>query len=82
MHQRSNSKGRGAATRIRRQKGATMKDEHKIMSKMVCYCFNYSETDIEQDVRNNNGQSTILEKIKTAKQMDSCRCKETNPSGK
>ena len=49
---------------------------------MVCYCFNYSEADIEQDVLKNNGYSTILEKIKASKQLGSCRCHETNPSGK
>jgi hypothetical protein len=52
------------------------------MSKMVCYCFNHSEADIEQDVLNNNGQSTILEKIKASKQLGTCLCHETNPTGK
>lgn len=59
-----------------------IKNEEKIMSEMVCYCFNYSEADIKQDVRNNNGQSIILGKIKTSKQLGSCRCHETNPTGK
>jgi hypothetical protein len=59
-----------------------IKNEEKIMSKMVCYCFDDSEADIEQDVRNNNGHSTILGKIKTSKQVGSCLCHETNPTGK
>jgi hypothetical protein len=52
------------------------------MNSIVCYCFNYSETDIEQDVIKNKGASTILEKIKASKQLGSCRCHETNPSAK
>jgi hypothetical protein len=49
---------------------------------IICYCFNYSETDIEQDVIKNKGTSTILKKIKDLKKEGSCRCHETNPSGK
>jgi len=52
------------------------------MDKMVCYCFNYSEADIEKDVMGNQGESTILEKIKASKKEGSCRCHEKNPSGK
>jgi hypothetical protein len=50
--------------------------------KLVCYCFGYSETDIEQDVQNNNGHSTILETIKASKKESACRCHEKNPLGK
>jgi hypothetical protein len=52
------------------------------MSKLICFCFNYSEADIEQDVRDNGGKSTILERIKTSKQAGLCRYPETNPTGK
>ena len=52
------------------------------MAKLICYCFGYSESDIEQDVKEHNGQSTILEKIKASKQGGLCRCHETNPTGK
>jgi hypothetical protein len=52
------------------------------MDKLICYCLNYSEADIERDVRDNNGRSLILEKIKASKQSGLCRCHETNPSGK
>ena len=48
----------------------------------ICYCFGYTEKDIEADVIANNGQSTILEKIKSSKRGGSCRCHETNPTGK
>jgi len=52
------------------------------MSSLVCHCFSYSETDIEQDVIKNKGVSTILKKIKASKKEGSCRCHETNPTGK
>lgn len=52
------------------------------MDKLICYCFNYSEADIEQDVRDNGGKSTILERIKASKQAGQCRCPEKNPTGK
>ncbi len=52
------------------------------MNNKVCYCFNYSETDIEQDVIKNKGASAILEKIKASKKEGACRCHETNPNGK
>lgn len=48
----------------------------------ICYCFSYSEDDIEQDVIKNNGASTILEKIRDSKKDGACRCHETNPTGK
>jgi hypothetical protein len=48
----------------------------------ICYCFGYSEADIEQDVIKNKGASTILEQIKASKMEGSCRCHETNPTGK
>ncbi|HAM49152.1 MAG TPA: BFD-like (2Fe-2S) protein [Nitrospiraceae bacterium] len=50
--------------------------------KLVCYCFGYSEADLKQNVIKNNGCSTILEKIKASKGEGTCRCHETNPSGK
>lgn len=49
------------------------------MSNLVCYCFGYSESDIEQDVQNHNGQSTIIERIKASKQASQCRYHETIP---
>ncbi len=49
--------------------------------KLVCYCFNYSESDLETDIRK-NGKSTIEEKIKAEKNAGSCGCATKNPSGK
>jgi hypothetical protein len=48
----------------------------------ICYCFGYTDSDIEADVIANNGESTILKKIKAEKQKGSCRCHLTNPLGK
>jgi hypothetical protein len=52
------------------------------MSKMICFCFNYTEEDILQDVLKNNGQSLILERIKGEKKKGGCQCHTKNPSGK
>jgi hypothetical protein len=52
------------------------------MDKPVCYCFGYSEQDIEQDVIKSNGRSLILEKIRASKKDGTCRCHEKNPTGK
>ena len=53
-----------------------------MISDLVCYCFGYSEHDIEQDVQKHNGHPTILERIKVSKQDGLCRCHEKNPQGK
>src|SRR6185369_4090341 len=49
------------------------------MSKTVCFCHNYSESDIEKDVQQNNGRSRILEEIITAKQKGACQCSTKHP---
>ncbi|MEW6259084.1 MAG: hypothetical protein AB1547_04180 [Thermodesulfobacteriota bacterium] len=51
------------------------------MSELVCYCFGYSEADIEADVRK-NGKSTILERIVAEKKMGGCSCATKNPQGR
>jgi hypothetical protein len=50
--------------------------------KPVCYCFGYSEEDIVRDVMENNGRSTILEKILDEKKKGACRCGTTHPLGR
>jgi hypothetical protein len=47
--------------------------------KLICYCFGYSEDDIIHDVRENNGMSSILEKILNEKKKGTCRCGTTHP---
>ena len=50
------------------------------MDELVCYCFGYTEADIERDVRL-NGRSTILERILTEKRAGTCQCALKNPKG-
>ncbi len=54
----------------------------KNMNNRICYCFGYAEADIEADVIDNNGESTILKRIKAEKQKGACRCHQTHPLGK
>lgn len=49
------------------------------MGRTVCYCFGYSEEDIRNDFRNNNGRSTILARITEARKNNTCRCDEKHP---
>ncbi len=51
------------------------------MSNLICYCFNYTDTDIELDFLR-NGKSTIMEKILAEKRMGSCQCAIKNPKGR
>ena len=50
--------------------------------KLVCYCFGYSEEDIIRDVLENNGTSSILERILNEKKKGTCRCGTTHPLGR
>lgn len=47
----------------------------------VCYCFQHSVTDIEQDVLR-NGRSTIMEQITSASRQGRCQCAVKNPKGR
>ena len=47
----------------------------------ICYCFNYTESDIETDILENR-KSTIEERIKAEKKAGACECDTKNPSGK
>jgi hypothetical protein len=49
---------------------------------LVCYCFGYTREDIEKDCVDNNGQSTILEKISFEKNAGKCDCAQKNPTGR
>jgi hypothetical protein len=51
------------------------------MSEIVCYCFNYTVADIEQDVQDHQGNSLILDKIMAAKKDGACQCAVKNPKG-
>jgi hypothetical protein len=47
----------------------------------VCYCFEYTRGDIEQDFIK-NGRSLIMEKIAAEKKTGGCDCTNKNPKGK
>jgi hypothetical protein len=49
---------------------------------LICYCFGYSEEDIINDVVDNNGTSSILERILTEKKKGTCNCKYNHPEGR
>ncbi|PVZ68436.1 BFD-like (2Fe-2S) protein [Pelagibaculum spongiae] len=48
-------------------------------SDLVCYCFNYTRKQIEDDYINNK-RSTILETIVLKMKSIGCNCAEKNPS--
>jgi hypothetical protein len=48
---------------------------------LICFCFEYSADDINQDYLE-NGKSTIMEKIQQEKKFGNCRCATMNPKGK
>ena len=50
------------------------------MARQVCYCFNYTDQDIIDDVRR-HGASRILEAIQKAKRFGRCQCREKHPQG-
>ncbi len=53
----------------------------EIVGDLICYCFGYSENDIQKDYME-NGKSTILEKIQMEKKLGSCQCATKNPKEK
>ena len=48
---------------------------------LICYCFEYTKKNIEDDFMT-NGSSKILEKIKKEKSISGCNCEIKNPKGK
>ena len=48
---------------------------------LICYCFEYTRKDIEQDVAK-NGRSLIMERIQTEKKIGGCQCAVKNPKGR
>jgi hypothetical protein len=51
------------------------------MEALICYCFNYTASDIEQDILANR-KSTIMEKILSEKKAGRCQCATKNPKGR
>ena len=50
------------------------------VAEKICYCFNYTDDDIERDVLV-HGKSLISEKILASKKAGGCRCASENPKG-
>ena len=48
---------------------------------LVCYCFEYTKKDIEDDIVK-NGKSLLYETIVLEKRGGGCNCATKNPSGK
>lgn len=48
---------------------------------LICYCFEYTKKNIEEDYLQ-NGYSKIIEKIKTEKKAKGCNCETLNPKGR
>lgn len=55
--------------------------KEKTMDARICYCFGYTEADIEKDIRKNR-RSTIEQRIKAEKKAGGCQCAIKNPKGK
>ena len=51
------------------------------MSELICYCFNHTANDIEQDITD-NGRSLIMENIMAEKKAGGCQCRTKNPKGR
>ena len=51
------------------------------MSKLICYCFEYTHENIKQDFIA-NGRSLIMERIVAEKKMGACQCTAKNPKGR
>jgi hypothetical protein len=53
----------------------------QFVKNLICYCYGYSEEDIQRDYVE-NGKSIIMEKIQMEKKFGNCQCATKNPSGK
>ncbi|RJR17323.1 MAG: BFD-like (2Fe-2S) protein [Desulfobacteraceae bacterium] len=51
------------------------------MSETICYCFDYTAEDIQNDLLL-NGRSTILERIQKEKSSGLCNCGIKNPKAR
>ena len=56
------------------------RSDHQI-DDFICYCFEYTRDDIEQDLIK-NGRSLIMEKIAAEKKAGTCDCVNKNPRGR
>jgi hypothetical protein len=49
---------------------------------MVCYCFGYRVEEIERDVLEHHGHSSILDQILAERQAGNCQCASRHPEGR
>ncbi len=52
-----------------------------MINDLICYCFEFSQSDIETEYKK-HGKSLILEKIIKEKKQSGCDCENKNPKGK
>ena len=62
-------------------KSSTANNSEFNLDDLVCYCFNHTRGDIEQDFHK-NGRSTIMAGIASEKKAGGCDCANKNPKGK
>ena len=63
------------------RKGIIMMADSYQTDNLICYCFEYTKNDIEQDLTK-NGRSLIMEKIAAEKKAGGCDCATKNPKGR
>jgi hypothetical protein len=51
------------------------------MKDTICFCFEYTRRDIEEDFIK-NGRPLIMEKIKAEKKFGNCQCATKNPKAR
>jgi NAD(P)H-nitrite reductase large subunit len=51
------------------------------MYEKICYCFDYTTDDIGKDIEQ-NGRSTIMERIMAEKKKGGCQCATRHPRGR
>ncbi len=49
------------------------------MTTLICYCYGYTEKDIEADLVRNNGRSSLAEKIMFNRENSLCQCDLKHP---
>jgi hypothetical protein len=69
------------ATHLDQSNRGAEKDPTPPSSKVLCYCFDYTDEDIALDIAINH-HSTILPAITDEIQAGNCACDVKNPSGK
>jgi cation transport ATPase len=73
-------KAENSASRTADQDESLETRDHR-MEDLICYCFEYTKADIEQDFIA-NGRSLIMEKIAAEKKSGTCDCANKNPKGR